>query len=747
MQDIIKKALDEALTEKYYSELMECEDVEYAFSAGFNSEMKALIRKTDNKLIYYSRYIAVAACAVLAIGCAVLLPSLLEDDIDVAPPDTTTSVIETTAATSTSIPEESKPDFEDDSAAADVDTTTITTPDVTTTVSETAATTTVTTTTTTTVTTTPEASSTDDVTSILDDDDRNPGFGDDSDDIVVGDEPNPGFGGDSDDVVADDEVDDSEDIADDEDDDIMGEISGDTGNNSDIIVDEEDDADIAEDDTGCDDDAVIEDDGDDDAVIEDDEADVEEDADYDTDCDDDVVIDEGDDDANPSTGGIGPNANQIIAGSTMEELIENAFHGFDFDKLVLNYVGCPDGSVVTDTSILEYNFVREYIMVLKDRAPTYEHEYIDAAGTPIYVDMSMTDCTNIGPFSDNSPRNRYDAIFGGSEEVDDDDIDAEEDYDEASVEFAIYPYGEVFVSGYDGKTAKFMAGSAATKELFERINDLSINKNAKTVGDIVSRENLMAADSISVGKASVYRMYDLMLANAKLDTEQEKLAFAEILAKYCDKECTAISDAPSEYSNHIVNVTFGVNSTQQLLRLSVFEEGSAVITDNKKAYRFDFADEDLRELLELVCRSENLKKPVFYETLDDYLGDKAGYTGFVPSSFTSGIGSSSAIYQVSDETALAELFKMVSKEAKNAEYMPFNKQVTVKKAVFSTGNWNIEIRDKDYISVNSNYFKASDGFTDKIMAYLDKNAVKVTEDYDETDSDDVEIEDELAIDD
>ena len=63
---IIKKALNEALTQKYYDELMKIEDEEHIFGVGFTADMKRLIRKTDDKLLYYSKYAAIAACACIA---------------------------------------------------------------------------------------------------------------------------------------------------------------------------------------------------------------------------------------------------------------------------------------------------------------------------------------------------------------------------------------------------------------------------------------------------------------------------------------------------------------------------------------------------------------------------------------------------------------------------------------------------------------------------------------------------------
>ena len=105
---IIKKALNEALTQKYYDELMSSEDEEHIFGTGFTADMKRLIRKTDDKFLYYSKYVAIAACACIAIGCAVLLPNLMNSGIRIEPP-VTTPVVESAPDTGTTTSETTLP--------------------------------------------------------------------------------------------------------------------------------------------------------------------------------------------------------------------------------------------------------------------------------------------------------------------------------------------------------------------------------------------------------------------------------------------------------------------------------------------------------------------------------------------------------------------------------------------------------------------------------------------------------------
>lgn len=82
MENILTKALGDALTPLYSDELRDSYYDGYAFSPGFEDEMRKLVRNTDRPaVIRYTRFIAAAACAVIAIGSAVLIPGLMENRI------------------------------------------------------------------------------------------------------------------------------------------------------------------------------------------------------------------------------------------------------------------------------------------------------------------------------------------------------------------------------------------------------------------------------------------------------------------------------------------------------------------------------------------------------------------------------------------------------------------------------------------------------------------------------------------
>ncbi|MDE7234144.1 MAG: hypothetical protein K2N29_03700, partial [Ruminiclostridium sp.] len=92
MYEILKRALDEALTAAYAGEIpVGAEEV--AFSEGFEREMRGLIRKTDRPIQKYIPILTAAACAAIAIGCAVLLPRLLSNPVPVEPNEDSTATV------------------------------------------------------------------------------------------------------------------------------------------------------------------------------------------------------------------------------------------------------------------------------------------------------------------------------------------------------------------------------------------------------------------------------------------------------------------------------------------------------------------------------------------------------------------------------------------------------------------------------------------------------------------------------
>lgn len=92
MHEILKRALDEALTAAY-AEAIPVGAEDAAFSEGFEREMRGLIRRTDRPIQKYIPILTAAACAVIAIGCAVLLPRLLSHSVPVEPDEDSTTTV------------------------------------------------------------------------------------------------------------------------------------------------------------------------------------------------------------------------------------------------------------------------------------------------------------------------------------------------------------------------------------------------------------------------------------------------------------------------------------------------------------------------------------------------------------------------------------------------------------------------------------------------------------------------------
>ena len=104
MENILNKALSEVLTPRWSEELRDAYDTGYKFSDGFELKMRDLIRKTDRPKSRYIGYFAAAACAVIAIGSAIIVPTLMRSPVEVAEPEqTTVTVTENTTAASQTI--------------------------------------------------------------------------------------------------------------------------------------------------------------------------------------------------------------------------------------------------------------------------------------------------------------------------------------------------------------------------------------------------------------------------------------------------------------------------------------------------------------------------------------------------------------------------------------------------------------------------------------------------------------------
>lgn len=770
MHDIIKKALDEALTEKYYAELMGCEDTDYAFSGGFLSEMKALIRRTDNKLLYYSRYIAAAACAVVAIGCAVLLPVLTGDRVEVTDPSVTTSVIttatdEVAVSENTTTPEQTSAPAVSDAAAG---TTTIT--------YETA-----------------QDTSDDDVDSDTDDSPTSPSADStttvpDSTDVsedsaapvVSADSEEAADDADADSEAADEEIQgnvtgdenphNQSGIKDEEAEDVETEESADEEPADDAVENEaeaDDDTDVGTDyDTEADDDWV--DDGDiwgddaiidgDDTIIDGDDAVIEDDSDEDIaeDEEDDVVIeDDSDDDENPGAGG-GTDFEDlpIIPGNTMREVIQNAVNGAVFDKLHISYIDINNVDLINgvsmyrfDTNILSYEYIREYILSCGDMAPVYPDSYLELLnGEVMSVFLSVVDESYRLPVYDGSFRNRYEEYFGGVPEDDIDEEDAEPLDSGDRIFFEICEDGGIIMSGYDGRSAYFKVDSAKAEELFAKIRQMNITETAATVGNVIDSAEINA-DNISEGTARIKSLYDITLSNVPVDSAAAKKVVADFFEKYRNAPVRKLSDVP--YSSSVMKnglqIRFGLNSTSAIMKLIIDSENRAVVSDGRIAYAFDITIDDIKLLMSCICQWVGVPEPVFYETLADYLVDKY-YNCLTYVFYSESNGANGTSYHISTAAKLSAVYNMVLIESENLKYDPFESD-TISVLQLTTENYGISFTKDGYLRMGQSSFKGTGKLYNDIISYVRANSDITGNSDDEDVTDDEEIMDDFEIED
>lgn len=741
---VIKKALNEALTQKYYDELMSCEDEGHIFGVGFTADMKRLIRKTDDKLLYYSKYVAIAACACIAIGCAVLLPNLINSGIEVEPPVTTTTAVES----GTTTPEET------------------TLPIIITTTEGTTAVT---------VTTLSPDTTPDETVSVADDD-VNPGRGPDTvteitttppvtttEEKVTEDDENPPTP-----AVPDDEEDESADA--------NGDIIDDPETDGDVIVDveDEDDAaplpeegDDAETDAEDEEEVEIEDDVDEDVEIEDDVEEEITDEDVTADSDDDIVVEEDedveieedieeeedveieeDDDSSGdyvvgeetpvNTNSLGETIAFFMWGNPLENIDGQIYtYSVHYEK--------PEGAdyslYATKTNL---DFVTEYIVSQKsapritDEEPIGEGEYLSVN----IADMPVQSLT----FADWSDRNRYEWLFadGYYEEIAED----EEDFGN-EINLKIYRNGFIIIDMYGYEPVYFRADSAS---LFETLDNKGFSKAPATVGDMMSDIGF-TSDNIYRAYGTAHSVYDLEIYNTYFDTDKEKSELYAFVNKLKDKTLNYYSGDVDTLS-HVCKITYGLNNNPA--------EFNIVLTDNSMTgspklyftddgaypfggYYFIPTQSEIEEFITLICKAENLSKPVFFKNFGEYVKAVKYFTKLQSAEFVAAGGVN---YEITDADKLKELYNIIVTEAAEAKYTPFRMGAELDVTISITSNAHLFVGAGDIIVINYNHFQGPPGFNEKITDFIKKNG-KITisdVDYEVEDEVDIEVEIEDEID-
>ncbi len=712
---IIKKALNEALTQKYYDELMSCEDEEHIFGTGFTADMKRLIRKTDDKLLYYSKYVAIAACACIAIGCAVLLPNLMNSGIRIEPP-VTTPVVESAPDTGTTTSETTLPIII--TTPEDTTTTEVTTaPEETTLDTDSAVTTEITTEITTVPITTTDEKATDD------DNPPTPAVPDDEDEIA----------------------------------DANGDIIDTPDSDGDVIVDEEDDSDSAppipeegDAETDADVDVEIEDDvdedvstdSDDDIVFEDgDDVVIEEEEDAEADIEEDEVEIEDDDsyevpeDKPVPTSSLGETIALFMWDNPLED-IDGRIYTYSVHKRT------PEGteySLYATTSNLD--FVSKYVISQKS-APIITDEEPIKTGEYLSVNISDISAKPL-TFYDWSSRNRYEWLFadGYYEEVCE---DVELDFGN-EINLLIYRNGFIAVDGSGYEPAYFRADSTA---LFEALERQGFSKAPATVGDMMNDIGF-TADNIYRAYGSARSVYDLEIYNANFDTAKEKAELYAFVDKLKGKTLNYYNGDIDTQSD-ACKITYGLNTNPA--------EFNIVLTDNQMSgrpalyftddgmypyggYYFIPTQSEIEEFLTLICKAENLSKPVFFKNFGEYVKTVKYFTKLQSAEFVAAGG---VDFEITDAEKLKELYNIVVTEAAKAEYTPFRMGAELDVTITITGNTHMFVGVGDIIRINYNYFQAPPGFNEKITDFIKKNGTEREAEYDSDEEDiTIEIEDEI----
>lgn len=679
-ETILKKALHEAMTEKYSEELINMKAPDYEFSESFNIKMRNLIRKTDNPFYRYSKYLTLAACGVIAVGCAVMITALNSNKINVdekpgsTMAETTEAVISTvpteapvTVGEETAAPEDEIIGTEGDEVAGgegNPDTETVTTaPDE-----------------------TEKAPVVTEATESSGDDEEEIGVteyepigGTDNDDYDESDE-NPGAGSDGGGM---DEIDEA--------------------------VDSDGDYDVEDDDVDCDEDVC-----EDDEVIEDDNA----------------------EDTRP------PYPEAKTLGELYTKLYQQDFnpdHVKDKSYKIenANVTGLLNNNISNSLAYADFSFVKEF---LSEAAAAKKTELTSSSSDYVTVYLNPEAPGYYEPtFHDSSDVNRYREIYFGESTDEEDCEDEEIDYEYPdNVMMKIYRTGLIELSFRRNKDSVWFSATAeATGRFFENVDNLYLEEVPSVLGEIIADKNI-TAENICRGYANIREVYDYNITGINLNNS--KSAIAEFLNNNKDKKLTYYKD----YEESVMLITFGLKDTSSVISLSVIGFNKAVISvSGGEKYAFNIDKAQFISLLKVLTGACGYGEPVIYDTMADYIKDK-GFDKLTEIEYTvknDVYKLSEFKADGTDNTAvLEEIRQLILTEAKTAKYCldGFNFGEIVPRVP----NWFVRYRTftistEGAMYVGRNRFSVSKSFIEKLEKLLIEHSEVISNYYEE---DDVEID-------
>lgn len=700
MYDIIKKALDEALSEQYAAQLMGAADESYSFSPVFEKKMKTLVKKTDKPYIKYVQYLGVAACAAVAVGCSILMPKLISQNV---PVETTPSLTVSAAP----VTEEPPVSLTNDSEVIPPPTSSATTKTEPT-ESETAAETT----------SLPDSSES--VTSFTEK--ENPdsaGISSETDTTEPIDDEFPARGDDS---TTDDAYVEATDPDDEETDD--------------SIYDEIDDFDGDD----SDDDAAWDDDVDDSDYDSDNDTDLDEDTDdSDYDCDDDSDYDYDDDatvlPAIPEEKTLAAQVNTLIGCKLSESYPYSAV--LNKDGKIYSF---SEGLTIPETA---ERFRDKIIAEKLEKAEliTGLFEVSDKYITVDISDVSPTLWNSAFSYTrsayDSSPRDRYDTLFLGKAE---EDTDADDDYaDEEYIGYKtctliIYDNGIIAASSsvYSG-VLYFRTDNETTDEIFARTERNVLPEHITETSALLEALASSADDIRKVYLCTTGVVYDIRMG-APCDGEY----LYDLLKNHASE--IAVSTGAEQRNGSIISFSFVSAKNSQSYTLILYSDSKAELrTQQNSGYMFTLPLQKKLETLNYLCSLNGKPAAVGYANLEEYLkGKNFTELSSVSATETDLETKTTSTYLVSDPKTLKKIYSLISENAKNSEYAaPSEIPSNTYSIRINVPSWNsyITIGDR-YLFIEDGYtridaFRLHDKIADKILILAKKYGETVNEDISE----------------